>query len=147
MKVRNRYWTVLLGSNVLAAIILPAIILFNESEMKASPQVAAQWQTIRMRVSAYCPCEKCCGKYADGITACGHKIRPGDAFVAADKRFSFGTEMIVPGYNNDKPIKVLDRGGTIRGNHLDVFFHTHEQALRWGVKYIDVKVRRNSETL
>ena len=23
-------------------------------------------------VSAYCPCERCCGVYADGITASGH---------------------------------------------------------------------------
>jgi len=53
----------------------------------------------------------------------------------------------VPGYNNDKPIKVLDRGGAIRGNKLDVFFNSHQQALKWGVKYIDVRVRRTSETL
>jgi 3D (Asp-Asp-Asp) domain-containing protein len=50
--------------------------------------------------------------------------------------------MIVAGYDNDQPIKVLDRGGAIRENRLDVFFHSHEEALQWGVKYIDVKVHR-----
>lgn len=100
-----------------------------------------EWQTVQMRVTAYCPCPKCCGKYSDGKTACGHKIRPGDAFVAADKRYSFGTEMIIAGYQNGQPVKVLDRGGAIRGNRLDVFFHSHEEALEWGVKYLDVKVR------
>jgi len=100
-----------------------------------------QWQVVRMRVTAYCPCRKCCGEYADGITASGHKIQTGDAFVAADTSYPFGTEMIVPGYNNDQPVKVLDRGGAIRGNRLDVFFHSHQQALKWGVKYLDVKVR------
>jgi len=103
---------------------------------------SAEWQTVRMRVTAYCPCPKCCGKYSDGETACGHKIRPGDTFAAADKRYSFGTEMIIAGYQNGQPVKVLDRGGAIRGNRLDVFFHTHEEALEWGVKYLDVKVRR-----
>jgi len=98
------------------------------------------WQTLRMRVTAYCPCQKCCGEYSDGITACGHRIRPGDAFAAADRQYPFGAEMIVAGYNNDQPIKVLDRGGAIRGNRLDLFFHTHEEALQWGVKYVDVKV-------
>jgi 3D (Asp-Asp-Asp) domain-containing protein len=95
-----------------------------------------------MRVTAYCPCEKCCGKYSNDQTACGHKIRPGDAFVAADKEYSFGTEIIIPGYENAAPVKVLDRGGAIRGNRLDVFFNSHEEALKWGVRHLDVKVRR-----
>ncbi len=100
------------------------------------------WQTVKMRVTAYCPCPKCCGEYADGITANGHKIRPGDTFAAADRRYSFGTEMLIPGYNNSAPVEVLDRGGAIKGNRLDVFFATHEEALQWGVKYLDVEVRR-----
>ena len=111
----------------------------NNSEPKNEP--SGEWRIVRMRVTGYCPCSKCCGKFADGITACGHKIRPGDTFVAADRRYSFGTEMVIEGYNNGQPIKVLDRGGAIRGNKLDAFFHTHKEALQWGVKYIDVKVR------
>ena len=101
-----------------------------------------EWETVQMRVTAYCPCPKCCGEYADGVTACGHKIQPGEAFVAADERYPFGTEMIIASYNNGKPVKVLDRGGAIRGDRLDVFFHSHTEALQWGVKYLDVKVRR-----
>ncbi len=104
------------------------------------PAAAPKWRTIRMRVTAYCPCAKCCGKYADNITASGHPIQPGDVFVAADKRFPFGTTMIIDGYADSQPVKVLDRGGAIRGNKLDVFFHTHEEALEWGVRHIDVKV-------
>jgi 3D (Asp-Asp-Asp) domain-containing protein len=131
----------------IGVLILLAVIVFNVSEMKAAPEQAGQWQTVRMRVTAYCACRKCCGKFADGITASGHKIVEGDAFAAADKRFSFGTEMVIAGYNNDKSVKVLDRGGAIRGNRLDVFFNSHRKALKWGVKYIDIKVRRTSETL
>ena len=111
-----------------------------------APEQSGQWQTVPMRVTAYCPCEKCCGKYSNGQTACGHKIRPGDAFVAADKEYSFGTEIIIPGYENAEPVKVLDRGGAIRGNRLDVFFGSHEEALKWGVKHLDVKVRRGPQT-
>ncbi len=100
-----------------------------------------EWQGIQMRVTAYCPCSKCCGQYSDGVTACGHKIRPGDTFVAADRRYSFGTEMLIPGYSNSQPVQVLDRGGAIKGNRLDVFFATHQEALEWGVKYLEVSVR------
>ena len=129
-----------------------ALLTTTVAEVKASTGSAltdeadnspdtAEWQKVRMRVTAYCPCPKCCGKYSDGVTACGHKIRPGDRFVAADKKYPFGTEMIVGGYNHGEAVKVLDRGGAIREDRLDVFFPSHEQALQWGVKYLDVNVR------
>jgi 3D (Asp-Asp-Asp) domain-containing protein len=105
---------------------------------------SAGWQTVQMRVTAYCPCEKCCGEYADGQTASGHHIQPGDAFVAADRKYPFGTEMVIPGYNDTKPVKVLDRGGAIKGDRLDLFFASHRQALEWGVRDIDVKVHSGS---
>ena len=115
--------------------------LLNATVTETNSESSDEWRTIRMRVTGYCPCSKCCGEFADGITANGHKIRPGDTFVAADKRYSFGTEMVIEGYSNGQTVKVLDRGGAIRGNKLDAFFHTHQEALEWGVRYIDVKVR------
>jgi 3D (Asp-Asp-Asp) domain-containing protein len=102
---------------------------------------SSEWRTVRMRVTGYCPCSKCCGQYSDGITASGHKIKPGDTFVAADKRYSFGTDMVIAGYSKGQPVKVLDRGGAIRGNRLDAFFASHQEALEWGVRHLDVKVR------
>ena len=39
----------------------------------------------------------------------------------------------------------LDRGGAIRGDRLDVFFSEtnggHKAALRWGVRFLDVKIQ------
>lgn len=115
----------------------------HQDEQKTEPksEPAEKWRVVRMKVTGYCPCSKCCGEYSDGITANGHKIQPGDTFVAADKRYSFGTEMVIEGYSNSQAVKVLDRGGAIKGNKLDAFFHTHQEALEWGVRYIDVKVR------
>lgn len=95
--------------------------------------------TKTFRVSAYCSCPKCCGKFSDGITASGHKIQPGDKFVAAPKEFPFGTAMLIPGYD-DNLVLVRDRGGAIKDNRLDVFFPTHQEALNWGVKYVNVTI-------
>lgn len=100
-----------------------------------------RWHVVRMRVTGYCSCPKCCGKFSDGKTACMHHISKGDVFVAADKRYAFGTEMIIPGYNRTQPVKVLDRGRAIKGNRLDLYFDSHSQAKKWGVKYIDVLVK------
>ena len=123
--------------------------ILNKPEIKAlSDRITEKddnsesWQTVRMRVTAYCPCRKCCGKYSDGATtASGYRIRRGDAIVAADKKYSFGTEMIIDGYNGGQAVVVRDRGGAIRENRLDVLFHSHKEALEWGVKYINVKVK------
>lgn len=109
----------------------------------SNPEPQIEWKMVQMRVTAYCPCEKCCGQYADGITASGHKIQPNEFFVAADKQYPFGTEMIIPGYNDDRPVKVLDRGGAIKDNRIDIFFPFHQQALNWGIKLIDVQIRTN----
>lgn len=113
----------------------------SETNSGSNTEQPEEWESIEMRVTAYCPCPKCCGQYSDGVTACGYKIRPGDTFVAADRRYSFGTEMLIPGYSNSRTVKVLDRGGAIKGNRLDVFFATHQEALEWGVKYLEVSVR------
>lgn len=95
--------------------------------------------TIRQfRVSAYCPCRICCGKDACGVTASGHSIKPGEQFAAADKSIPFGTILDIPGYGRQMP--VLDRGGAINGNCLDVFFDSHKKALNWGVQFLDVAI-------
>jgi len=86
-----------------------------------------------MEITAYCPCSKCCGPNAQGITASGKHISYNQGkFVAADTSIlPFGTRLLIPGYAAE-PVEVIDRGGAIKGDKLDVFFPTHEQALKWG---------------
>jgi len=80
-------------------------------------------------VTAYCPCEQCCGIYADGITANGHVLVANDKVIAAPVGVNFGARFFVPGYGLGI---VRDRGGSIKGKRLDVYFSTHERALQWG---------------
>jgi 3D (Asp-Asp-Asp) domain-containing protein len=117
---------------------LLALLQSTMDQSAAKPQ----WKIVRMRVTAYCTCPRCCGKFsAARRTADMHKICQGDVFVAADKRHSFGTEMIIPGYNQDRPVQVKDRGGLIKGNRLDVFYNNHKVAKKWGTRYLDVMVK------
>lgn len=96
---------------------------------------------VRMRVTAYCPCDICCGPKAAGITASGHTVAADNGrFVAADPVLAFGTRLVVPGYNSGRPVRVLDRGGAIRGRSLDVYFDDHETAREWGVRYLAVAI-------
>lgn len=98
-------------------------------------------RTVKMQVTAYCACSKCCGPDAIGLTASGKDVSYNSGrFVAADKQFAFGTNLIIPGYNDGKPVEVQDRGGAIKGNKLDVFFASHQDALEWGRRNIEVTV-------
>lgn len=94
-----------------------------------------------MIVTAYCPCAKCCGGHACGITASGRSVRAnGGRFVAADAAVPFDTRVSIPGYNHGRPVPVLDRGGRIVGNRLDVFFPDHKTAQQWGVRRVNVVI-------
>jgi 3D (Asp-Asp-Asp) domain-containing protein len=97
-------------------------------------------RTVTMRVTAYSPDERSCGKSADNITASGYSVwTNGGRLVAADTNvLPLGSLVAIPGYDGGSVVPVLDRGGAIKGNRLDVLFPTHEQARRWGVR--DVKV-------
>ena len=104
-------------------------------------EVAGNYRFVTMRVTAYCPCRKCCGNHADGITASGRNIwANGGKFTAAPRHLPFGTKLTVPGYNSSLAVPVLDRGGAIKNNRLDVFFFSHEEARKWGVRWLSVKV-------
>ena len=102
---------------------------------RGADEKLAQARLVCFRVTAYCPCGKCCGKWADGVTA--SSTRADHPLVAAPPEFPFGTVMTIPGYGT---VRVEDRGGAIRGDRLDVFFPTHEEALVWGVRWLDVEI-------
>jgi len=99
-------------------------------------------RTLTMKVTAYSPDARSCGKWADGFTASGYSVwTNGMKLVAADtKLLPLGTIVTVPGYNRGKPVPVLDRGGAIKGHRLDVLYPTHEVARRWGVQELSVDV-------
>ena len=104
--------------------------------------VLPRTRQIQMEVTAYCACRKCCGPRAQGITASGKRVSfNGGRFVAADpKVLKFNTKLVIPGYANGQPVQVIDKGGAIKGNKLDVFFASHQEARQWGRQKLVVTV-------
>ncbi|HRP63645.1 MAG TPA: 3D domain-containing protein [Phycisphaerales bacterium] len=99
-------------------------------------------RTMTMLVTAYSPDERSCGKWADGITASGYSVwTNGMKMVAADTSIlPFGSLVSIPGYDGGSVVPVLDRGGKIKGNRLDVLYPTHERALKWGAQRLEVTI-------
>ena len=83
----------------------------------------------------YCPCKQCCGK-TDGITKSGVK-ETANHTLAAPSTYDFWTKIELEGYGT---FVVEDRGGKIKGNIIDRFFDTHQEALNWGRKKCKGKV-------
>lgn len=93
-------------------------------------QDAAHTQEQTFTVTAYCPCEKCCGAHANGYTATGEKATQGVTIAADPDVLPMGTEIELDGHT----YTVQDTGGDIAGNRLDLYFDNHEDALQWGVR-------------
>lgn len=88
-------------------------------------------------ITAYCPCEKCCGEYADGITASGTVATEGRTCAVDPDVIPLGTEIEIDG------VKYIaeDVGGAIKGNRIDICFNDHRSAVMYGVKCKEVYVR------
>ena len=131
--------TVELASAKIAPEVAATVV--DQDKLVPVVVVTPTLKTIEMEVTAYCPCTKCCGPKAQGITASGKNVHYNDGkFVAADRKFAFGTKLIIPGYAAGKTVEVTDRGGAIKGNKLDVYFHSHAEALKWGRQKLTVTV-------
>lgn len=85
------------------------------------------------KITAYCPCAKCCGKN-DGITSTGVLARQGRTIAVDPQKIAYGDRVIINGHT----YTAEDCGGAIKGNRIDVYFDSHEDALEFGVQYAEV---------
>ena len=87
-------------------------------------------------LSYYCDCRQCNGIYAGTPTASGKMPQEGRT-IAMDKRFPFGTEIII----GDTTYVVEDRGGAIKGNKIDIFLDSHAECLKKGIHTETVQIK------
>lgn len=89
------------------------------------------------KLTAYCPCPKCCGKWADGVTYTGTEATPGRTVAVDPDVIPLGSTLHI----NGSAYVAEDIGGAIRGNRIDVFFPDHKTALQFGVQYAEVEIQ------
>jgi len=116
------------------AAVAPAPAAIAPVPVATAPVIApaGNWKLMgEYRVTGYSACVACCGK-TDGITADG-TYAPGfnGRLASAPKEIPFGTRLWIAGVGG---VEVHDRGGAIKGRHLELFFQKYNQALQWGVQ-------------
>ena len=84
----------------------------------------------KFKLTAYCNCAVCCGRWAGGPTASGKM--PEQGRTIATGVLPFGTKLNIGG----KIYTVEDRGTPY--GHIDVYMKNHADAQAFGVRYADV---------
>lgn len=84
------------------------------------------------KLTAYCSCERCCGKWSQfNKTASG--TTPQQGRTVACNSLKFGTRIVINGN-----IYTVEDTGNMGTNVIDIYFNSHEAALNFGVQYAEV---------
>ncbi|WP_040208685.1 LysM peptidoglycan-binding and 3D domain-containing protein [Neobacillus jeddahensis] len=105
-------------------------------ENKPAPSDVNDSKEITVKATAYtASCEGCSGTTATGVDL---NANPDAKVIAVDpKVIPLGSKVYVEGYG---VATAADTGGAIKGNRIDVFIPTKQDALNWGNKHITVKI-------
>ena len=112
--------------------ILPAAALWL-ALVAAAAGADVRW----MRVTFYCPCAKCCGEHACGLTATG-RAATGNIVAVDPRHIPLGAMVCVQEFGW---MLAADTGGAIKGRHrLDVLRPRHDEARRLGARWLRVEI-------
>ncbi len=139
----------LFGINLILVFALVRIAAKTTStSAEAHSPAKADARTITMEVTAYCPCEECCGPWATlsspndkRVTSIGDDAAICDGVAADPAILPYRTKLWIPGVGSRE---VDDTGGAMRQSakegiyHIDLRFPTHAEARTWGVQYLNV---------
>lgn len=96
--------------------------------------VQAKYESLGMfKLTAYCPCNACSGKWGT-LTATGIHAIQGVTVAVDPSIIPYNTVLLI----NGTEYTAQDCGGGVKGNHIDIYFEDHEEAKRFGVQYAEV---------
>ena len=85
-----------------------------------------------MKCTAYCPCYGC-SLHWGRQTYSGKTATAGRTVAVDPSVIDIGSKVKI----GDHIYTAEDIGGAVEGDHIDIFFDTHEEVEEWGVKYIE----------
>ncbi len=116
-----------------------SVIAVEVKEIVKEPEPTPEPEVERVslgefRITAYCPCEKCCGAWADGLTYTETVATEGRTIAVDPDVIPLGSIVEI----NGAEYVAEDIGGAIKGDRIDLYFDSHQDALEWGVQYKDI---------
>ena len=74
-----------------------------------------------------------------GVTASGVVVEAGRTIAVDSSVIPLGSEIVIDGHT----YVAEDTGSAIKGNRIDIYFDTHQEALNFGVQYADIYIIKN----
>ena len=98
--------------------------IYRHSELpEESPYYLGEFQ-----VTGYCSCTICCGEKEERLTKSETVPRASHTVAADPSVIPLGTRIVI----DDVVYTVEDTGKAVEGMRLDIFFDSHEEAVRYG---------------
>lgn len=113
---------------VIAMLVVASGIIFTGSTSTKAEDNEVQYLG-KYKLTAYCGCKKCSGKWGTR-TASGKKAKQGRTIAVDRRKIKLGTKVKIKG----KTYVAEDVGGGVKGKHIDVFFSSHKQTMKFGKK-------------
>lgn len=82
------------------------------------------------QITGYCSCTLCCGEKDERLTKTETVPRASHTIAADPSVIPLGTRIVIDG----TVYTVEDTGKGVKGRRLDIYFDTHEEAVRYGRK-------------
>ena len=125
---------------------LGAVVLQAEVDKQARTEQAAAYEAVGVYryigecvITSYCPCEECCGRWADGLTSTGLPAGPG--IVAVDPEvIPLGSTVVIDG----QMYLAADTGVT--GQAVDICAAGHQEAVAFGVQTSDIWIIKEARS-
>jgi len=114
----------------------------QESFKKANGGLKGKWKSLgTFYITNYCPCSKCCGKWANGVTSTGTTAVSGRTIAVDPRIIPYGSEVCI----NGNVYIAEDCGGAIKNKHIDIYKDSHDEALSSFTGYTEVWIKVKGE--
>lgn len=102
------------------------------------------------KITGYCSCKICCNswsnnrpkdKYGNDIVvgAIGEELKAGYSIAVDPETIPYNSKVMINGHIYE----AQDCGGAIKGNRIDIYFSSHQEAINHGVQYAEVFILPN----
>lgn len=129
-----------ISPSIVAVAPIEEVEAVNDTHIIVEPELELLGE---FRLTAYCACRKCCGKDPSdpgyGVTASGAIVEASRTIAVDSSIIPLGSEVVI----NGNTYTAEDTGSAIKGNRIDIYFETHQEALNFGVQYADVYIIKN----